>query len=169
MQGPSEIMAIKQMLTGAIVAGQLDADSSRATFSSIGNYSQSLVTRNALEEYAKSKKLYPAFLFDTLAPFVDPRDLVEPRPIISAATSQPAKTKENKGGRPVEYDWDSFTMEIIRIAQTPDGLPDTQSKLIREMLNWFQTNYEAEPAESSVKQKISKIYNYLNKDKNHQM
>lgn len=162
---PSEVMAIRQMLAGAIISGDLSADSSKNIMARHGDYSDSLIKRKALEEFAKSKKQYPAFLFDTIAPFVDPRDAPEPRPMESAATSATTKGKPNKGGRPTQYDWDSFTMEIIRIADSPDGLPDTQAELVREMLSWFYEQYECEPAESTVKQRISKIYNHLNKDK----
>jgi hypothetical protein len=52
-------------------------------------------------------------------------------------------------------------MEIIRRANLPDGLPDTQADLIRDMLAWFLDATGREPAESAVKQRISKIYAYL--------
>lgn len=67
----------------------------------------------------------------------------------------------NKGGRPQEYDWDTFVVEIIRRANTPDGLPETQAELIRDMLTWFSETCGREPAESSVKGRIAKIYQYL--------
>jgi hypothetical protein len=71
----------------------------------------------------------------------------------------------NRGGRPAEYDWDTFVMEVIRRANL-DGLPEKQADLIREMLVWFQTIFGQEPAESAVKKRISKIYSYLAKAKN---
>jgi hypothetical protein len=57
-------------------------------------------------------------------------------------------------------------MEIVRRANLPDGLPDTQADLVRDMLTWFQTTYGQEPADSAVKARISKIYRYLEEAKN---
>ena len=57
-------------------------------------------------------------------------------------------------------------MEIIRRANSPDGLPEVQAELIRNLLQWFSDTYGNEPAESAVKQRISKIYKYLNEAKN---
>lgn len=163
---PSEIMAIKQLLIGGITDGQLVADSSKNSLTMIGNYSSSLVSRADLEEFAKSKQLFPAFLFDTLAPFDDIRAKTENSAIYPERDNRNGNAKPDRGGRPPKYDWDSFTLEIIHRANTPDGLPETQAALIRDMLLWFSSEYNAEPAESSVKQRISKIYSYLNKGKN---
>lgn len=158
---PPEFVAVKQMLAGAIIGGQLIADDSRNALNLIGKHDDSLVKRADLEAFAKSRDLFPAFLFDTLAPF--PEKVF--RSNVTAATPTvapiPVPPPPNKGGRPAEYDWDSFTMEIIHRANTPDGLPDTQAELTREMLSWFSDTCGHEPAESSVKVRISKIYSYL--------
>jgi hypothetical protein len=165
---PSEVLAIKQMLIGAISSGQKEANSDANPSSVIGNYSESLVTRNDLKAYAEQRSLYPAFLFDTLAPFgnVEKLRAVTPLPRSAPEGPVPSKTDRNVGGRPPEYDWDSFISEVIRRANSPDGLPETQAELIRDMLLWFSDTYGVEPAESAVKQRISKIYNYLKKAKN---
>lgn len=165
---PSEAVAVKQMITGAIVMKQLAANSDGNTYALIGNYSESLVSREELKAYAEQKRLYPAFLFDTLAPFNEKK----PFSHTSSETKQASITPNappigrNVGGRPVEYDWDSFIMEIIHRANCPDGLPETQADLIRDLLQWFSNTYGNEPAESAVKQRISKIYKYLKEAKN---
>ena len=161
---PSEVMAIRQLLTGSIVSGDLIADSSKNVLARGGDYSSSLVTRRDLEKFAKLRKQFPAFLFDTLAPFVDPQGRLERNPTIPVSTS-PQKLKTNKGERSADVDWDSFTMEIVRIANTPDGLPDTRAELVRIMLLWLLAKYDSKPAESIVKQRISRIYRYLDIDK----
>ena len=84
-------------------------------------------------------------------------DLIASASVFVTQLEQPA----NVGGRPAEYDWDSFMLEIIRRANTPDGLPDSQAELIREMLQWFTDKFGSEPAESSLKLRTSKIYKYL--------
>jgi hypothetical protein len=164
---PPEYEAIKQLLTGSIVTGELHADTSANALRIIGDHSTSLISRTDLEAFARKRNLFPAFLFDTLAPFQQ-QDKFAPvtqanRP--NAVISQ-EQAPVNRGGRPVQYDWDSFVMEIIRRANLPDGLPETQADLVREMLSWFQTTCGQEPAESAVKGRISKIYRYLAEVKN---
>ena len=83
---------------------------------------------------------------------------------VSGAPDSPAP--KNKGGRPREYDWDAFMIEIIRVANSPDGLPDTQAELIRDMLQWCENNWGKQPADSYVRSKISLIYNGLADAKN---
>jgi hypothetical protein len=165
---PSEYVAIKQMLTAGILTGELQADTSTNAFRSIGDHAKSLVSRAELEVFARKRKLFPDFLFDTLAPFQRKQFAFAPSVEFSLAKAQarhePAPV--NRGGRPAEYDWDTFTMEIIRRANLPDGLPEKQADLVRDMLAWFQTTYGQEPAESAVKSRISKIYRYLSLAKN---
>lgn len=164
----SEVVAIKQMLVGAIITGELLANSEANSFSFIGDYSKSLVSRHDLKSYAHQRQLYPAFLFDTLAPFGNTQTLQASPHLRRSEPVEPVtvKTVRNVGGRPPEYDWDSFILEVICRANSLDGLPDTQSELIRDLLQWFSDVYGVEPAESAVKQRISKIYNYLKKAKN---
>jgi len=165
-QAPSEVLAVKQMLTAAIAGQALIADSSSESYSNIGNYSKSLITRENLQEYAKSKSVFPAFLFDTLAPFTALPNSLGVSKSLQAKQASQTKVEANPGGRPTEYDWDGFTMEIIRLANTPDGLPETQAELNQIMLQWFNNSYGKEPAESSVKSRISKVYKYLREGKN---
>ena len=145
------VAAIHQMLTSAIVNGDLDADSLTNYRAKFGNYSESLVKREDLQEFAKKKGQFPAFLFDTLLPGSDAAD---------DEIHDPPKQSRAHGGRPPEYDWDAFTIEIIRIADL-DGLPDRQSELIDTMLQWCENTWGKQPAESSVKARISQIFNGL--------
>ncbi len=148
--------AIVRALGGAIKRGELQADSSDNPNVSKGIFNWSRVKREDLRAYADRNGQRPAFLFDTL--------LSE---TAAEKTKQPALLREDsgldksKGGRPREYDWNAFTIEIIRIAQTPDGLPETQAALIEQMLQWCRDGWEKEPAASSVKNRISIIYNSL--------
>ncbi|KQZ28515.1 hypothetical protein ASD50_19530 [Mesorhizobium sp. Root552] len=165
---PSEVIAARQMLTSAIISKILKADTTTNGYSMIGIHANSLVTRRDLEAFARQKSLYPAFLFDTLAPFEENQGSVRivPQNLSGQPKHNAAPQIPNRGGRPQEYDWDAFTMEIIRLANLPDGLPQTQADLVRKMLSWFQTTYNQEPAESAVKSRISKIYRYLAEAKN---
>ena len=118
----------------------------------LGDYSKSLVTRDNLMAFASAKGQRPAFLFDTLMP--------------DAAGSEPPgvvdhQTIKSKGGRPREYDWDAVTIEIIRIANSPDGLPESQAALVEQLLQWCENTWGKQPAESSVKARTSKVFRAL--------
>jgi hypothetical protein len=69
---------------------------------------------------------------------------------------QPAINGERRG-RP-SHDWEAFYIEIIRRANTPDGLPDKQADLEQSMLVWCQSKWGKEPGISTVREKISPIY-----------
>lgn len=159
---PSEVLAVKQMLVAAIKTDQLQADHSENTLKAIGDYSDSSVIRDDLIQLAKAKSETPTFLFDTFAPFQPRSPSSHGRQTTATVKSKP----KGAGGRPAEYDWDSFAFEIIHRANSIDGLPDTQAELIRDMLAWFRETYDAEPAESSVKSRVSKIYRYLEEARN---
>ncbi len=158
--------AALQMLTSAIQSGELPADMSHnpaaiiGDLSKIGNHSKSVVTRKALHAFAESKNQRPAFLFDTLLP-----QKVKQGDDVSDDDTAPSRNARSRGGRPPEYDWDAFVIEIIRIADL-DGLPDKQSELKERMLQWFEDTEDKQPAESSVKSRISNIYNKLGRVKN---
>jgi len=181
---PSEVVAAVQMITAGIRSGEIRADDSTNPLRLIGDFAQSLVSRTDLEAFALKRGLFPAFLFDTLAPFEGTRgvgSIREPGRLrtmstLPTATATPVTKKPvpltsvpaspNRGGRPQEYDWNSFALEIIYRANQPDGLPGAPADLIRDMLSWFQTTFGREPAESSVRDRISKIYKYMADRKN---
>ena len=149
-----KITATEQMLTAAIRSGILDADSSTNAFASFGDHSKTEVTREALRAFAESKNQHPAFLFDTLLP-----QKVEHVDEGSDDGAAPSEKTRSRGGRPPEYDWNAFVIEIVRIANTPDGLPEKQSELIKGMLQWCENTWGKQPSDSMAKEKISTIYN----------
>ncbi|GAB2185304.1 hypothetical protein [Roseibium sp. LAB1] len=69
------------------------------------------------------------------------------------------------GGRRQKYDWELFHIEIIRVASGINDLPSNQSDLIRHMQSWYADRNEEEPAFSTLKSKVSRIYKYLETDK----
>jgi len=142
----------RQMLTGAIASGELKADTKTNVMASIGDHKKSLVTRADLMAFAESRKERPAFLFDTML------KSTETRP-----KGEPAGQQINKGGRPAEWDWDTFFLEIIRIANTPDGLPDTRAELAEIMRNWFVDECDDHPADTTLEDRIRPIYQYFEK------
>ncbi|MEQ1942336.1 hypothetical protein ABMA32_07915 [Mesorhizobium sp. VNQ89] len=175
---PSEFVAATQMITAGIRSGEITADFSTNAYAVIGDHSKSLISRADLEAFARKRALFPAFLFDTLAPLegtgglaigrqparlqtlATPSQSATPYSELSASPT-PVPPASNRGGRPPEYDWNSFALEIIHRANQPDGLPERPAELVRDMLAWFQAESGKEPAESSVRERISKIYKYM--------
>jgi hypothetical protein len=150
----AQIAANAQLLSAAVQSGDLPADSSLNALAMIGDYSKSLIGADDLRAFAEKKDQRPAFLFDTL---------LQSGSGPAASVSDAPGTIKPKGGRPTEYDWDAFAIEIIRIANHPDGLPDKQSELIKRLLQWCEDTWDREPAESGVKARVSRIYNGLGK------
>ena len=148
----SRFAPILQAISASVQSGRLPADASANALSMIGGHESSLVTRDDLMIFASAKGERPAFLFDTLIPDAAANEL--------RAVVDPQTTK-SKGGRPQEYDWDALTIEIIRIANSPDGLPESQAALVEQLLQWCENTWGKQPAESSVKARISKIFRAL--------
>ncbi|MER8388272.1 hypothetical protein NKH14_22625 [Mesorhizobium sp. M1380] len=62
-----------------------------------------------------------------------------------------------RGGRPSK-DWPDFLIEVVAMANTPDGLPDRQADLERTMLAWGEENMSDPPKETAVRDMVSRIY-----------
>ena len=72
--------------------------------------------------------------------------------------------QSNKGGRPPKYDWDAFHREVIRLANLPDGLPETQAELERQMAEWCNIHWGVEPSEGVLKDKVRLIFQQVRAD-----
>jgi hypothetical protein len=64
---------------------------------------------------------------------------------------------KNQGGRPQKWDWDAFDRQLMRMANSLDGLPE-RHKLGRVMLDWCSVEWNDTPAESAVRARIVRIY-----------
>lgn len=73
------------------------------------------------------------------------------RPTMNAAP-------RGRGGRPPKYKWDEFYLELIRLANTPDGLPEKQADLERHMAEWCALAWGQEPAPSVIRSKLAPLY-----------
>jgi hypothetical protein len=75
----------------------------------------------------------------------------------------PAPEKQGRRGAPPRFDWDSFWIEVCRIVHE-DGIPLTQSELVRRMNEWFDSRNRASPDESTVKKKLKPLWHTLRPD-----
>lgn len=153
-----------QMLTGAIANGELRADTRTNPMSAIGNHADSLVTRADLKAFAESRRERPAFLFDT---FLKPAFRFDTllKPAAEALKSDTTPHQKDKRGRPPEWDWNTFALEIIRIANCPDGLPETRAELAEIMRNWFVDQCDDHPADTTLEDRIRPIYGYIERSR----
>jgi hypothetical protein len=72
---------------------------------------------------------------------------------------RPVRARPAGPGAPPRYDWDRFFAEIARRIYVR-GLPRTQSELVREMADWFQSRQEA-PDESTIRRKVALVWREL--------
>src|SRR5262249_26533508 len=84
-------------------------------------------------------------------------------PINAVGVNPKNTTVRDRGGRRPMYDWDEFFCEIIRRANTPDGLPD-RAKLTEAMKEWCRQNWDKEPSDSLLREKIAKVYDALDRE-----
>lgn len=75
---------------------------------------------------------------------------------VIAPPNTPSETRRNTG-RPPKYDRDAFNREVVRIANTPDGLPD-RAPLTRQMAQWCVNTWGDQPSDSVLRDWISKIF-----------
>lgn len=150
---PEGVRAIYQALAGASTRGDLKVDSSTNVLSQFGDLAKTVVSREELVKFAKSKNAYPEFLFDTLS---TPEWTQAP----NQTPTEPLPEPVNRGGRPEEYDWNACMAEIVRLADM-DGLPAVQNELVRHLIGWFEERHGKSPADSVIKSRISPIYRYL--------
>lgn len=71
-----------------------------------------------------------------------------------ASTPRPGN---KSAGRPQKYDWDLFWAEVVKIANTPNGLPETQAELVDKMAEWCSQKWGDEPGVSTIRKKIALI------------
>ena len=73
------------------------------------------------------------------------------------APAAPEKASPSRG-RPTKWDWEAFWIEAVRLANTPDGLPDVQAEFEAHMATWFEDTAGGSPSESQIREKAGRLY-----------
>lgn len=60
-------------------------------------------------------------------------------------------------GAPPRHDWDGFWITVCRQIHD-NGWPTTQASMVRELMDWFATNADQEPDESTVRKKVARLW-----------
>lgn len=61
------------------------------------------------------------------------------------------RARKGKPGRQRIWNWDAANRDMIRLANTPDGLPSPQAAIEKHIQNWFLAHYNDSPAESQIR------------------
>ena len=75
----------------------------------------------------------------------------------------PAASPGAKRGPKPKWNWREFWIEVVAIANEPDGLGQmTRADLVRRMLGWFEKENSGEsPADSQIRERVSQLYKHL--------
>ena len=82
---------------------------------------------------------------------------ISPRQTERTEKPEQLRRTVHKGGRPEKFRWDDFWIQVCRIANTPDGLPE-QRDLTKNMLEWVSNEWRDPPADSTIRAKIATLY-----------
>jgi hypothetical protein len=85
--------------------------------------------------------------------------VAQPRSPMDGSAQPDIQSPKNRGGRPPKFNWFDFDIEIMRLANSPDGLPSL-TELRKYMLDWT-SKWSEPPSETSVKDRTAKIYRKL--------
>ena len=74
------------------------------------------------------------------------------------APPEPSEEKPQKraGGRPAKWDWDGAVAHLLTVANSLDGLPSQQSEIERLVAEWFMANYDEQPVESTIRERVQR-------------
>ena len=71
------------------------------------------------------------------------------------ASIAPAK---NKGGRPVEHDWDAFWIEVVRFVFNHGFEKQDRTACQKHMEDWTAEKWKNPPGESTIRGKLAKLF-----------
>ena len=55
---------------------------------------------------------------------------------------------------PLKFNWDQFWVEIVRMANTPEGLPEDSGELYRYMADFCAARFSNPPGEARIRDKL---------------
>jgi hypothetical protein len=69
----------------------------------------------------------------------------------------PAARSADEGSRPPKFNWDQFWLELVRIANTADGLPEDRGELERRMLDFCVARFSDPPGAAVIRDKLAML------------
>jgi hypothetical protein len=89
----------------------------------------------------------------------DAIEMLQPGVELAAEKREPVEVRA-RTGRPRLWDWDGATMNLLKLAQHPDGLPTgpgAQAQIERIISEWFAENTGNTPSASQVRHHAAQI------------
>ena len=71
--------------------------------------------------------------------------------------SDPKIRRHPCGGRPQKFSWDDVWIEACRYIHD-EGVPATQAELMRHLQQWCENQFGQQPADSTLRPKLRKLY-----------
>ena len=71
--------------------------------------------------------------------------------------SVPKTRQDARGGRPQKFSWDEIWIETCRYIHY-EGIPTTSASLMRHLQQWYENRFGEQPADSTLKPKLRKLY-----------
>ena len=68
-----------------------------------------------------------------------------------------ASTDPDKESRLPKFNWDQFWIEIVRVANTAEGLPEDKGELHRHMTDFCAARFSDPPAATAVRDKLAML------------
>jgi hypothetical protein len=91
--------------------------------------------------------------------FVHGRSLTNPKPA-GSVNPEPQQYPRSRGGRPDKFSWDEIWIEICRYIHD-NGIPATPAELMKHLQQWCENRFGEQPADSTFKPKLRKLYAVL--------
>lgn len=120
----------------------------------------SVVLKSAEVRDFSSPDWRPPDLEDNAAAVEHParEEALSPTPPVPRVEHDEPEQRRHPGGRPRRFDRDAFYIAIIRLANTPDGLPEDRSELLAYMRQWCAENWAEIPNDNTIRDWIAKIF-----------
>jgi hypothetical protein len=89
------------------------------------------------------------------------QNFIAGRPLNSeSADAEPQRDAVSRGGRPNKFLWDDVWIETCRYVHYK-GLPDVSAELMKYLQQWCEDQFGQQPADSTLKPKLRKLYTAL--------
>lgn len=94
--------------------------------------------------------------------------LISEHVVGSQALAEPVRRERvdqlatKRGGRPTTWDWDAMWIEVVRLMK--DGEVPSRADLPKHLAAWFQATVGDEPASSTLRDKVKKLFDTIGID-----
>ena len=92
----------------------------------------------------------------TVPEFCGAKEEQPERPEAARSIERSDRAPKGTPGRTPTWDWDAARREMMRLANSPDGLPEPQAEIEKHIAKWFVTKTRSHPAESTIRVFIGK-------------